>query len=52
MSVQIGCKSHRDLIKKGYAPDNVRYGVFRHSRASNSEVKSSNSNTYEILWQC
>ena len=42
MPVQIICKSHKDPIetKKGYAPDKIKYGVFRHSRTSNSEVNS------------
>ena len=38
MPVQIICKSQNIPIKKGYAPDKVKYGVFRHSRASKFEV--------------
>ena len=42
MPAQVICKSHKNLIKtkKGYAPDNVKYGVFRHSRANDSKVNS------------
>ena len=41
MPVQIMCKSHKDPIKTktDYAPDKVKYGVFPHSRANNSERK-------------
>ena len=38
MPVQIICKSHKDPIRTKHAPDKVKYWVFWHSRASNSEV--------------
>ena len=45
MPVNLTCNFRKDPIKnKRYAPDKVKYGVFRHSSASNSVVNS-------LIWQ-
>ena len=42
MHVHVICKFHKDPIKnkKCYAPDKIKYCVFPHLRASNSDVNS------------